>query len=110
MESNVKCITVLNPKLMAEQGEDCNEYISAEPMKCGKGLLKFLNSLSVAESKQLVPLLELACSSQRQYYRIRSGEKTVTPQELSRMQDFLKSKGKDITITFDEIVDEYIYT
>lgn len=107
MESNAKSLSVLNPRLMADKGEDCLEYRTTEIQKCGKGLLKFLNSLSVTESKQVARLLELACSSQRQYYRIRNGEKLVTPEEQEEMQNYLKSHGVDVTITFDEEVNEY---
>lgn len=110
IENNVRSLTVLNPKLMAEEKENCKEYISTEPKKCGKGFLKFLSNLSVSENKRIASLLESACSSQRQYYRIRNGEKLVSPEEQEELQKFLKSKGADVTITFDEIVNEYIFT
>lgn len=110
MDSGANTIKILNLKNLRkfEDGK-CTYFKPAEKVMHGKGLLKFLSSLPVGESKKAFTVLESVASSNRQFYRYRNGERTVTPELQEAMNRALKENGIEKELFFDEIVEVYSF-
>lgn len=110
MESEIRSLKVLNPKLLdASKEGGCEYFRSVEKQVCGKGFVRYLGKLSVDDSKIAILALMEVCSSQRQYYRYRTGELFITPNIQELMNDSLKRNGIEQELTFDSIVNLYSF-
>lgn len=108
MESGATTLKILNLKNLAKnEGDACTWYKPAERKLHGKGILKFLASLTVSEHKRVMTILEGAVSSSRQFYRYRNGEKTVEPELQELMNQRLRAHGIEKEVFFDEIIETY---
>lgn len=108
MASGVKSLKILNlMNLRREAGSECTHYKSTESQLHGKGVQKYLLSLTMEESKRATQALIAACSSQRQYYRYRDGSLTIDPKLQEQMTAKLKEKGIEKPLFFDEVVNTY---
>lgn len=110
MASDNMFLRILNLRMLdgCKEGQ-CKYFKSIEKQLCGKGILKFLGNLTVDESKTAVAALKKACSSERQYYRYRSGELPITPEMEKVMNRALKTHGIDKEIEFDAMENIYAF-
>ncbi len=110
MENGANWIRILNLRALNKNMDgECEFFKPTEKEIHGKGLLKFLESLPIAESRKAQSAIEAAVSSGRQFYRYRNGEKTIDPQLQDLMRAKLKKAGIENDLFFDEMVDIYSF-
>ena len=103
---NIEHWVIISPKLLANIKGDCPHYRSNTKVRYAKG---FMNILENLPHKQMKPVTSLLINrfSQRTYYRIRKGERLLSPLEQKSILDILKKCGLTGTQEFDGYVEDY---
>ena len=99
-------IKIVNPKYAATFSDDCNYYCSSEKVRYARGFVKLLNNLPYRQMRAVIRQL-IASFSQTTYYRIRKGERLISPAEQETILSIVKSYGIDQPQEFDAYVEAY---
>lgn len=104
--ADVKFLFVINPKHQATLGQDCPYFRPDTKVYYAKGFIKILDHLPVCEMKKVVSSL-ISHFGQRTYYRIRKGERLLSPSEQRVILNIFKRCGVTGTPEFDAYVEDY---
>ena len=96
----------LNPKMLAKIDGACSYYKSNTKVKYAKGMMNMLNDMPHKQMKGFVRSLKENFSS-RTYYRMRKGERLLSPSEQEQVIQLAESNGANIVQVFDEYVLKY---
>lgn len=104
---NIPHWVIVSPSYLATlEGEDCPFYRSAAKARFAKGCVRLLENLPYKQMQAVISQL-ISCFSQRTYYRIRKGERLLSPAEQQQVLDILKKCGVDHPQEFDAYVEQY---
>lgn len=103
---NITYWTIVSPKQVSIQEGDCSYYRSNAKARYASGLLTLLNNLPYKQM-QVVTQSLIAHFSRRTYYRIRKGERTLSPAEQKYIQRILKDCGVTKVSDFDAYFEAY---
>lgn len=98
--------TYLNPKHLAALNGPCPHYRSSAKVSYAKGLINLLESLPYKQM-HLVILGLISHFSRRTYYRIRKGERLLSPDEQQIVLYILHRCGVTDHKDFDAYVEDY---
>ena len=106
ISDDIQFWVIISPKHQATLGDNCPHYRSSTKVRYAKG---FMNILENLPHKQMKPVTSLLINrfSQRTYYRIRKGERLLSPLEQKSILDILKKCGITGTQEFDGYVEDY---
>lgn len=99
-------LVIINPKYQATLTGDCPYYRSSTKARFAKGFIKLLDNLPNNQVRKIIPLL-IGQFSRRTYYRIRKGERLLSPAEQKIVLNILKRCGVTGEQEFDAYVEEY---
>lgn len=103
---DVEQLIIVNPKRIAASESNCPYYRSSAKVRYAKGLMTILDSLTRSQMRTVVSRL-IAHFSRRTYYRIRKGERSLSPFEQKEILNILKSCGVTVSKDFDSYFEEY---
>lgn len=103
---STKYLVIINPKHLSTLTGECPYYRCSTKVHFAKGFIKLLDSLSNNQVRNIVPLL-IGQFSRRTYYRIRKGERLLSPAEQQKILNILKRCGVTGKQEFDAYVEEY---
>lgn len=103
---SLETCVILNPKLLAKTKESCTFYRSNKKSEYAKGMTEMLNELPHRITKTFRNALINHFSS-RTFYRIRSGERLISPKEQQEIATLLNNCGINKTPSYDSYVMEY---
>lgn len=103
---SVEFLVVINPKHQATLNGDCPYYRSNIKVRYAKGFINILENLPHKQMQDVISLL-VSRFSQRTYYRIRKGERLLSPYEQQEILNILKRCGITSTQEFDAYVENY---
>ena len=97
---------VISPKYQAKLKGTCPHYRSSQKVQYAKGCMNILDNLP-HKQRQLAIIHLIEYFSRRTYYRIRKGERLLTPSEQQRILNILKNCGATHLQNFDAYVEDY---
>lgn len=100
-------ITVINPKnLKPELGTSCPYFHSSQPVRMARGFTRALGSVRHGEVNKVMEEISHRWSKAT-YYRLRKGERLISPQEQKIIADILVQHGAKEPIEFDNYEDGF---
>ncbi len=100
-------ISFVNPKSVPPaQGAECPHFLKIELQRYAKGMKRILDDVPHAEVFGLKREM-LGYFGRNGYYRSRSGERLISPEEQKAIQQMFASRNLPVEISFDEYVEQY---
>lgn len=101
-------LKVINPKCISPSADGCSHYRPAKKLRYAKGFVNILESLPKKVWKAVGYKLQLLFHG-RTYYRVRKGERLLSPQEQQAIIYLLKEGGMTEIPDFDAYVEDYAW-
>lgn len=96
-----KAVACVNPMYYQNlQGQPCDLYLEKKLKLYARGFKKILASIPYAQSKS-VQLSLRSHFGQAMYYRIRSGERPISPKEQEQIRYYFRQAGVNVPVEFD---------
>ncbi|WP_455593228.1 DUF6078 family protein [Bacteroides sp.] len=97
---------VISPKRLAALKGDCPYYRSNVKVQFAKGFIQLIESLPYKQMRAVIHEL-MEHFSRRTYFRIRKGERLLSPSEQRAVLHILKRNGVTAPLQFDAYVEGY---
>lgn len=108
MPAEKECWNIVSPKRLADLKGDCPFFRSNRKVRYAKGCINMLDCLPYNKRKATINHL-MACFGQRTYYRVRKGERLLSPDEQQTVLDIIKQHYADTTSEFDAYIEDYAW-
>lgn len=99
---------IISPKRTATIKGDCPFFRSSRKARYAKGFMNMLDSLPYNKRRGVISSL-IACFGQRTYYRIRKGERLLTPDEQQTVRNIIKRYGTSASLEFDDYEEDFMW-
>ena len=96
---------ILGPNQLAALQGDCPYYRSNTKVRYAKGFIKILEALPYKQMQAVIS--QLMSFFGRRNYRVRKGDRLLTPSEQQRILTILKNCGVTHPQDFDVYVEDY---
>ena len=103
---DIKYWSIISPKHLATISGDCPYYRSSEKVRYAKGFIGMLENLPHKEMQTVIIRL-ISHFNQRTYYRVRKGERSLSPAEQQNILRILKNSGVTTPVEFDAYYEDY---
>ncbi len=97
---------IISPKYLATLQGSCPHYRSNIKVIYAKGFIKMLESLPYKQMQTVISHL-INFFGRRTYYRVRKGERLLTPYEQQKILNILKNCGVNSQPEFDTSIEDY---
>lgn len=104
-DSKVKWV-IISPKHLATVNDLCPYYRSSTKVSYAKGFIKMLENLPHRQMQIIISRL-MNRLGRRTYYRVRKGERLLSPDEQQMVLNILKDCGASSPGDFDAYVKDY---
>jgi len=104
--AKVHYMRFMNPKYLAELKGDCPYYKSSAPVRYAKGFMKLLGNIPLKETETIKRAL-IALFHRVTYYRVRNGERLLSPEEQAMVLKVTGSRGLPPGEEFDSYIEDY---
>lgn len=104
--ADIQCWTILSPTYLASLEGACPYYRSATKVRFAKGFIRLLEDLPYNQMRTVIAHLT-RYFGQRTYYRVRKGERLLSPAEQQKVLSILGKYGVSGSPEFDAYVEEY---
>ena len=94
----------------AREGEQCREFVSAEPVRMGWGMKSTFAGVKSYHYQEMRPLLESYFGSHTTFYRYYNGIRPITPDHQEWIAKLLKRFGYNAPLRFDREEEVYDFT
>lgn len=105
---NVEYWTIISPKYQTTLEGDCPHYRSDTKNSYARGLKNMLDNMPYSQMKDVVSHL-MNLFGRRSYYRVRNGERQLSPEEQKSIQNILKRCGVTEPQKFDAYIEDYAW-
>lgn len=102
---SVRFWTVISPKHLATISGDCPYYRPNTKVRFAKGFMNILDNMPHKQMANAISLL-IGHFSQRTYYRIRKGERLLSPAEQKEVMNIFRYCGVTGNPEFDAYVED----
>lgn len=103
---NIPHWTIVSPTYLATLKGTCPHYRSCTKVRFAKGFIKILDNLPNKQMRLVISHL-ISCFGRRTYYRIRKGERLLSPAEQKQFYNILKNCSITHPLQFDGYQEEY---
>lgn len=107
-ECNDVQVTIFNPKSIETSESGCKHYVSATKVSYAKGMKKVMGMLPYNIHERAVTALSQHFS-ERSYYRIRKGERLLSPNEQKAVRQIISQLGFTGEWDFDAYIEDYLW-
>ena len=104
--AEVERLYFINPKFLKMLSGDCPYFRPAVKVRYAKGFVKLLDNLPHKQMQAVIRELN-NCFKERTYYRVRKGERLLSPDEQQQVLDIINRRGVDQPLVFDAYVEIY---
>ena len=101
-------VTIFNPKFLETSENGCKHYTSTQKVRYAKGMKKVMGELPYKIHERAVTALSLHFS-ERSYYRIRKGERPLSPDEQKAVRQIIARLGFSEEWDFDAYEEDYLW-
>lgn len=106
--ANTKSYSVLSLKHLASLKGECPYYCSDTKVRYARGFLGILENLIPGQTAFLKARI-INNTSRRTFYRVRSGERPLSPVEQQSIRNILKECGVTFPVEFDDYFEDYYW-
>lgn len=97
---------VISPKLLANMQGACPYYRSSKKVRYAQGFIKMLENLPHNQMRTVISQL-MGCFGRRTFYRVRKGERLLSPDEQRKVLNICKNCGASPVQEFDKYIEGY---
>lgn len=97
---------IISPKYQATLKGECPHYRDCEKIIYAKGFVEMLDNMPNKQMKRFISNL-IREFGQRTYYRVRKGERLLTPSEQQKILAILKRCGVEEPPKYDAYVEDF---
>ncbi len=102
----IEYLFIVNPKHLTTTKGDCPYYRCNIKARYAKGFIGILESLPHKQMENVISHL-MSFFSRRTYYRVRKGERLLSPLEQQQVLNILKHCGVSQPPRFDAYIEDY---
>lgn len=103
---DIQSWVIISPKYLAVLEGDCPHYRSTVKVRFAKGFLNILENLPYKQMRAVVSQL-IVLFGRRTYYRVRKGERLLSPSEQQQFFLILKNCSVSSFGEFDAYLEDY---
>ena len=100
--------SILSPAYLAQTEGECPHYRSAEKVKYARGFVRMMSALTVKQAHVVKDSI-VATFGMNMYYRMRRGERLITPTEQEAIYQMLEQQGITTRPEFDAYIEDYLW-
>ena len=108
MEADVQRWNILSTAYLAQFGSNCPHYRSGEKVRYARGFSRMMSALTVKRAHVVKDSI-VATFGMNMYYRMRRGERLITPTEQEAIYQMLEQQGVTARPEFDAYVEDYFW-
>ena len=108
MPADVQKWNILSPAYLAQTEGECPHYRSAEKVKYARGFVRMMSALTVKQAHVVKDSI-VATFGINMYYRMRRGDRLITPTEQEAIYQILEQQGVTTRPDFDAYVEDYLW-
>lgn len=106
--ADIKHYSVLSLKHLADLKGECPYFCPDTKVRYARGFLGILENLTARQTRFLMARI-INSSSRRTFYRVRSGERALSPLEQQSILNILKECGVTFPVEFDAYFEDYYW-
>ena len=100
--------SILSPAYLAQIEGECPHYRSAEKVKYARGFVRMMSAMTVQQAHAFKGNI-IATFGMNMYYRMRRGERLITPTEQEEIYQMLEQQGVTTRPEFDAYEKDYLW-
>ncbi len=100
--------SIISPAYLAQMEGECPHYRSAERALYARGFVRMMSALTVKQAHAVKDSI-VANFGMNMYYRMRRGERLITPIEQKEIYQLLEKQGVSTRPEFDAYVEDYLW-
>lgn len=100
--------SILSPAYLAQTEGECPLYRSAEKVLYARGFVRMMSAFTVKQAHALKDSI-IATFGMNMYYRMRRGERLITPTEQEAIYQMLEKQGITTRPEFDAYIEDYLW-
>ncbi len=108
MPAEVQRWNIISPAYLAQIEGECPMYRSAEKVQYARGFVRMMSALTVKQAHAVKENI-VATFGMNMYYRMRRGERLITPTEQEEIYALLEKQGVSERPEFDAYVEDYLW-
>ena len=108
MPAEVMKWSILSPAYLAQTEGECPHYRSAEKVRYARGFVRMMSALTVKQAHVVKDSI-VATFGMNMYYRMRRGERLITPTEQEAIYQMLEQQGITTRPEFDAYIEDYLW-
>ncbi len=108
MSSEVQRWSIVSPAYLAQTEGECPVYRSAEKVQYARGFVRMMSALTVKQAHAFKDGI-VSTFGMNMYYRMRRGERLITPTEQEEIYALLEKQGVPERPEFDAYVEDYLW-
>ena len=108
MQADVQRWSILSPAYLVQIEGECPHYRSAEKVRYARGFVQMMSALTVKQAHVVKDSI-VATFGMNMYYRMRRGERLITPTEQEAIYQMLEQQGITTRPEFDAYIEDYLW-
>ena len=100
--------SILSPAYLAQTEGECPHYRTAEKVRYARGFVRMMSTLTVTQAHAFKGDI-IATFGMNMYYRMRRGDRLITPTEQEAIYQMLEQQGVTARPEFDAYVEGYLW-
>ena len=108
MPAEVQTWNIISPANLAQIEGECPHYRSAEKVRYARGLVRMMSALTVNQAHVVKDNI-VATFGMNMYYRMRRGDRLITPTEQEAIYQILEQQGVTTRPEFDAYEKDYLW-
>ena len=108
MPAEVQKWSILSPAYLAQIEGECPHYRSAEKVQYARGFVRMMSALTVNQAHVVKDNI-VATFGMNMYYRMRRGDRLITPTEQEAIYQMMEKQGVTARPEFDAYIEDYLW-
>ena len=108
MPAEMQKWSIISPAYLAQMEGECPLYRSAEKVQYARGFVRMMSALTVQQANAVKGNI-IATFGMNMYYRMRRGERLITPTEQEEIYQMLEKQGVTTRLEFDAYEKDYLW-
>ena len=108
MPAEVERWQIVSPTYLAQMEGECPLYRSAEKVQYARGFVRMMSAMTVQQAHVFKGNI-IATFGMNMYYRMRRGERLITPTEQEEIYQMLEQQGVTTRPEFDAYEKDYLW-
>ena len=108
MPAKMQKWSIISPAYLSQIEGECPLYCSAEKVQYARGFVRMMSAMTVQQAHAVKGNI-IAAFGMNMYYRMRRGERLITPTEQEEIYQMLEKQGVTTRPEFDAYEKDYLW-